>query len=105
MQRELQRLEKKPRLVDFSTATDLFQPVPELLDMAYEVCQILLAQGIKVSFLTKGQIPDRQLDLFRQFPWLVHAGIRLITLDEDVLRLFEPRAASASVRLAQGRRS
>jgi DNA repair photolyase len=46
-------------------------------------------------------IPERHMTLLRQNAALVRAQIGLITLDDALLRTFEPRAASVDVRLAQ----
>ncbi|MHC4398607.1 MAG: SPL family radical SAM protein [Planctomycetota bacterium] len=100
---ELRRKRKKPEAVYFSPSSDLFQPVPEVLDMAYEVLQCLFASGIGVAFLTKGRIPDRHLRLLERNVPQVRAQIGLMSLDEDIIRVYEPYAASPRVRLAQAR--
>lgn len=100
---ELRRKRKKPQAVYFSPASDLFQPVPEVLDMAYDVLEFLFKSGIGVSFLTKGRIPRRHMRLLKANVPLVRANIGLTTLDEKILSTFEPHAASPRVRLAQAR--
>ena len=101
LRRELQRKKHKPVAIYFSPASDLFQPVPEVLDIAYRLLQEILARGIGVAFLTKGVIPDRHMLLLRQNAALVRAQVGLITLDDALLRAFEPHAAPAAVRVAQ----
>ncbi len=39
-----------PRSVHFSPSTEPFQPVQEILDLAFDVCQILLDNGVGVAF-------------------------------------------------------
>ncbi len=67
---ELDRKRRLPRLVYFSPSSDLFQPVPEVLDLAFEVLEILLQRGVAVAFLTKGAIPGRHMRLLTANPRL-----------------------------------
>jgi len=104
LRHELQRRRQKLAAIYFSPASDLFQPVPEVLDIAYHVLQEVLARGIGVAFLTKGVIPERHMSLLQENAALVRAQIGLITLNDAVLRTFEPSAASAAVRVEQLKR-
>ena len=63
--------------------------------------EFLFSQSIGVAFLTKGEIPDVTLELLIDHAGLVQAQIGLITLDEEVARVFEPHAASPRTRLWQ----
>ena len=98
---ELARKRVRPAAVYFSPSSDAFQPVPEVLDLAYDVMRFLLEQGIGVAFLTKGEIPERHMALLAAHAKLVRAQVGLITLDEDVLRMLEPYAPSPRQRLRQ----
>ena len=100
---ELSTRRKRPAAVYFSPSSDVFQPVPEVLDLAYEILRFLLNERVGVAFLTKGKIPERHMELLAAGATGVHAGIGLITLDEALSRKFEPRAASPAVRLAQAK--
>jgi len=104
LRQELRHMRHKPVSVYFSPATDLFQPVTEVLELAYEVLREVLARGIAVAFLTKGAIPEQHFALLAGHAALVHAQVGLITLDDAVLRVFEPAAAPAGVRLSQMKR-
>jgi DNA repair photolyase len=101
LQGELQRKRKKPAMVYFSPSSDPFQPIPEVLDMAYEVFRFLLESGIGVTFVTKGRIPKRHRELFAAFAPLVQGRIGLITLDMKIAAAFETHAASPKERLLQ----
>ena len=103
LREELDRKRRKPKAVYFSPASDLFQPVPEVLDIAYDMIRHLLVREIGIAFLTKGAIPKKHLSLLLAHPSLVHAQIGLITTDETVLQIFEPNAASSDIRIAQMR--
>lgn len=100
---ELSARRKRPAAVYFSPSSDIFQPVPEVLDLAYEILRFLLNERVGVAFLTKGEIPARHMELLTGSAARVHAGIGLITLDEALSRKFEPRAARPVVRLAQAK--
>ncbi len=101
LREELRRKRKKPNTVYFSPSSDPFQPVPEILNMAYDVFQFLLEAEIGVAFVTKGLIPARHRKLLAAHAPLVQGRIGLITLDPTVVAAFEPRAATPKARLAQ----
>ncbi len=101
---ELARRRRKPTAVYFSPASDLFQPVDEVLDLAYELLDLLLGRGIGVAILTKGTIPERHMNRLVKDAANVRVQMGMITLDPTISGLFEPRAARPEVRLAQLRR-
>ena len=101
LRHELRPGQPKPRAVYFSPSSDLFQPAPEVLELSHAVLEFLFSQGIGVAFLTKGEIPDKTLELLIDHWDLVQAQIGLITLDEEIARIFEPHAASPRTRLWQ----
>ncbi|MEN6407941.1 MAG: radical SAM protein [Thermoguttaceae bacterium] len=98
---ELPRKRRKPATVYFSPSSDPFQPVPEVLDMTYDVLKFLLELEIGVTFVTKGRIPERHRKLLAAHAPLVQGRIGLITLDSAIAAAFEPYAAPPHVRLAQ----
>ena len=98
---ELGRKRKRPTAVYFSPSSDIFQPVPEVLDLAYDVFQYLLNADVGVAFVTKGRIPERHMKLLQAHPSMVRAGIGLVTLDKDMCHAFEPHAAPPELRLSQ----
>ncbi len=100
---ELAARRRHPEVVYFSPASDLFQPVPEVLDLAWATLKLLLESRIPVAFLTKGKIPSRHMRLLAEYAPLVRAQIGLITLDEPLRKTFEPNAAPCSVRIDQAR--
>ena len=95
---ELRRKRKKPTTVYFSPSSDPFQPVPEVLSMAYEVFKFLLESGIGVAFVTKGRIPGRHRALLAAHAPLVQGRIGLISLEPGTVAAFEPGAAMPDVR-------
>ena len=100
---ELRRKHNPPHAVYFSPSSDLFQPVPELRDLAFEVLSLLLRSQIRVSFLTKGTIPPKHMELLISNAPLVSAQIGLITTDDSLCRQLEPHAAMPAERVAQAR--
>lgn len=103
VRRELPRKRRKPSHVYFSPSSDAFQPVPEVLDTAFDVMKVLLENGVGVGFLTKGLIPERFMELFGANPSLVRAGIGLISPDRETISLFEPNCATPDQRFEQAR--
>lgn len=101
LREELRRKRKKPTTVYFSPSSDPFQPIPEVLDMAYDVFRLLFESEIGVAFLTKGRIPERHRNLLAAHAPLVQGRIGLITLNPQTSAAFEPHAATPEVRLEQ----
>ena len=100
---EVCRRRQKPAAVCFSSASDLFQDIPESLDLTLAVLDFLLKAGIGVVFLTKGRIPRAHMELLREHAPRVQAQIGLITIDRAQTRILEPGAATPHVRLEQMR--
>ncbi len=67
LEKDLDKKRKLPRWVSFSTASDAFQNVDEILDITYKTMKLLLERGISISFLTKGFIPSDFIELFRKY--------------------------------------
>ena len=101
---ELARKRKLPQAVYFSPSSDLFQPVPLVLDLAYDILSMLFERGVGAAILTKGAIPERHMRLLEAHAPLVRAQVGLNTLDARLARLFEPGAPAPAARLAQVRR-
>jgi DNA repair photolyase len=101
LKRELAGKRRLPTAVFFSPASDLFQPVPQVLELGHQILELLLSKGIGVVFLTKGWIPENTLGLILRHADQVRAQIGITTLDEGIAGNFEPNAASPSERLEQ----
>ncbi|MBW2059028.1 MAG: radical SAM protein [Deltaproteobacteria bacterium] len=85
--------------VVLNTASDSFQTHPEILAVTYRTMKVLLERGIGFSFLTKGWIPKRFIDLFAEHPRLVCAGIGLVSTSPRYREIFEPKSATVAQRL------
>jgi DNA repair photolyase len=93
------RRRRLPSIVLFNTATDCFQPHPDILGITYRAMVILLERGIDISFLTKGFIPERFIRVFSAYRDKVHAQIGIVSLGENYWRTYEPGAASPGEKL------
>jgi DNA repair photolyase len=85
--------------VVFNTASDSFQTHPRILEITYLTMRVLLERGIGFSFLTKGWLPNRFIDLFSDFPELIVSRIGLVSMSNRYRDLFEPNAATVGERL------
>jgi len=61
LRRELPRKRTKPALVYFSPSTDVFQPLEPVQDLAYDIFSFLFENGVGIAFVTKGEIPERNV--------------------------------------------
>jgi len=102
LERELENRMRRGRLpqwVSFSTASDAFQDIDEVLEITFKTIKLLLEKGIGISFLTKGYIYQEFIDLFTKYKDQIKARIGIVSLDEDYRRLFEPKTAPPFRRL------
>jgi DNA repair photolyase len=96
---ELRRRRRPPRLVLFNTASDSFQPHPDITDTSVRLMEILLDRGIAVSLLTKGVIPRRFVEAASGRPELVFVRVGMVSLDPRYRERFEPGTATPDERL------
>ena len=106
--KELARLKKRvasgredlPDRVHFCLTTDPFMyGHPEIARSSLELMAMVNAEGIPVSVLTKGLLPEALADR-RSFPQDNSYGISLVSLSEDFRRKWEPGAAPYAERVA-----
>ena len=81
--------------------TDPYQPVERELKVTRSILEVLLEHRHPVSIITKGALAMRDLDLLAGFARhdLLHFTVSLTTLDDELKRSMEPRAASGAARL------
>jgi DNA repair photolyase len=85
-----------------SAITDIYQPLEHRLGLARQCLQVMADCGQAVSTMTKGSLVLRDVDLWQKLG-AQNAGrvtITLVTLDDDLAKKLEPRAASPVRRLA-----
>jgi DNA repair photolyase len=99
LKEELLRKKIVPQWVILNTSSDCFQQHPDILNITYEVIRILVDRGIGISFLTKGLIPNRFVDLFRMSPEKILCQIGLISLSGRYWEEYEPGTPAPEKRL------
>jgi DNA repair photolyase len=98
---ELSRKREKVTHVLFNTASDCFQPHPDIMHTSVALMEILLSNSIPISFLTKGVIPRRFFDMVshNNFSNLITARIGMVSLADKYHERFEPYTATPKDRL------
>ena len=84
-----------------SAITDIYQPLEAKLGLSRQCLEVLADCGQAVSTMTKGALVLRDVDLWQKLG-AVNAGrvtITLVTLDDELAKKLEPRAASPMRRL------
>ena len=99
LKKELAMRRKLPAYVFFSPTCDVLQPIPQILNLTYELMHILLEYGVGVNLLTKGRVPVKFLQLFQRYKELVHVQIGITTLNKDIQRNIEPYASTPQERV------
>ena len=99
LKKELTSRRKLPAYVFFSPTCDVLQPIPQILNLTYELMCVLLEYGVGVNLLTKGRIPVKFLQLFQRHKELVHVQIGITTLNKDIQRKIEPYASTPHERM------
>lgn len=89
------------RPINLGANTDPYQPAEREQRTTRELLEILLAHRHPVTIVTKGLLIVRDLDLLGELALrnLVSVHVSLTTLDDDLKRVLEPRAASPGARL------
>jgi len=81
--------------------TDPYQPLEKSLKVTRSILEVLLRSRHPVTVTTKGALVARDVDLLAQFArdGLTRVMFSIPTLDNDMKRVLEPRAAAAGARL------
>ncbi|MGD0812064.1 MAG: PA0069 family radical SAM protein [Verrucomicrobiota bacterium] len=100
--RELSSPKWKPQPLGMSGVTDCYQPVERRLELTRRCLAVLAEFRNPVSIITKNYLVTRDIDLLRDLAAhhavMVHLSIN--SLDPELARKLEPRAASPKMRLA-----
>jgi DNA repair photolyase len=99
---ELSSPKWKPQELAMSGVTDCYQPIERKLQITRRCLAVLAEFRNPVSIITKNFLVTRDLDLLRELAahQAVHVNVSITTLDSDLGRKLEPRAASPKQRLA-----
>ncbi|MDH1573070.1 PA0069 family radical SAM protein [Pseudomonas sp. GD03746] len=87
--------------INLGANTDPYQPIEREHLLTRRLLEVLLRFRHPVTIVTKGSLVLRDLDLLAEMASqrLVRVMISLTTLDDDLKRVLEPRAASPKARL------
>jgi DNA repair photolyase len=102
LQRELSRASYRCASITLGANTDPYQPVEKQHRITREILEVLHRCRHPVSIITKGALITRDIDLLADMARdkLCSVAISITTLDSDLKRVMEPRAASHQARLA-----
>ena len=95
-----------PSSIALGVNTDAYQPCDRKLQLTRQVLTVLHECKHPVGLITKSSLIERDMDLLADMAkeQLVVAAITITTLDHDISRTLEPRAASPKRRLETIRR-
>jgi len=82
-----------------SSVTDPYQPPEGQYRLTRGCLEVLLEAQPRLSILTKSDLVLRDIDLLRQFQHL-SVGLSLMTVDDSLTHILEPRASPPSKRVA-----
>ena len=101
LRQELARPSYKPQLINIGAATDCYQPVERELGLTRSLIELLSEANHPLSLVTKSSGVERDLDLLSAMAQrrLAAVYITITTLDPQLARILEPRAASPHRRL------
>ncbi|MGH8206510.1 MAG: PA0069 family radical SAM protein [Steroidobacteraceae bacterium] len=101
LEQELGRRGYLAKPITLGANTDPYQPLERRLRVTRSLLEVLERTRHPVSIVTKGTLILRDLELLRSLARdsLVYVSVSITTLDADLKRILEPRAASPQARL------
>ncbi|VWC02229.1 radical SAM protein [Burkholderia lata] len=101
LEREISRKRYVPEPIALGVNTDAYQPVERDLRITRSVIQVMHDRGLPFAAITKSSLIERDLDLLAPMAerGQVMAAVTITTLDADLARTLEPRAATPARRL------
>jgi len=102
LRKELSSPKWKPQELAMSGGTDCYQPIERKLQLTRRCLAVLAEFRNPVSIITKNALVARDVDLLSELAAhrAVRVNISITTLDSELARKLEPRAASPRQRLA-----
>ena len=106
LRKELLRPSWKPQVIAVSGVTDAYQPVERKLKLTRACLEVLAEFRNPVSIITKSDLVTRDIDVLSELHRYraARVDISITTLDADLARAMEPRAATPLKRLEAIRR-
>jgi len=101
LEREFARPSWEPQVVAMSGVTDVYQPVERRLELTRRCLQVFADCRNPVGLITKNSLIERDVDVLAELARFgaVRALFSITTLDAELARRMEPRAATPSRRL------
>ena len=106
LERELSAPNYQPRTIAIGTNTDPYQPIDRRYQIMRRILEVLERAGHPVGIVTKSALVLRDIDILSRMAErnLVKVALSVTTLDAELARTMEPRAATPSRRLETLRR-
>ena len=101
LERQFRRAGYRPQPIALGANTDPYQPVEAKRGITRQILETLRAYGHPLTVVTKSAMVLRDLDVLAEMAErrLAHVYVSLTTLDRQLARRMEPRAASPSRRV------
>jgi DNA repair photolyase len=101
LERELAAADYTPRTIAIGTNTDPYQPIEREHQVMRRILEVLERCGHPVGIVTKSALVVRDLDILARMAQrnLVKVALSVTTLDGNLARVMEPRAATPARRL------
>ena len=102
LRRELSSPKWKPQMLAMSGVTDCYQPIERKLQLTRKCLEVLVEFRNPVTIITKNHLVTRDIDLLRELAAddAVVVYLSINSLDSELARKLEPRAASPKMRLS-----
>ena len=102
LREELGRRSYRPSPINLGANTDPYQPLERRLGVTRSILEVLAEAHHPVTIVTKGALVVRDIDILSRLAAerLVKVFVSVTTLDVELKRRMEPRAASPNARLA-----
>ena len=99
--REMAKKSYVPEPIALGVNTDAWQPIERDLQLTRRVIQVMSEHNQAFAAITKNSLIERDIDLLAPMAakGLMMAAITITTLDADIARTLEPRAATPARRL------
>src|SRR5450830_495706 len=106
LERELSAPGYEPKVIAIGTNTDPYQPIERRYQVMRRILEVLERAGHPVGIVTKSALVLRDLDILARMAEhkLVKVALSVTTLDAELARRMEPRAATPMRRLETLRR-
>lgn len=106
LKNELQNPGYKPEVIALGANTDAYQPVERKLKITRQILEVLREFRNPVAIITKSALVERDMDILSEMAQngLVKVTVSVTTLDSELSRRLEPRAAAPHRRLETIRR-